>query len=230
MQSWGTRSPWSERDTELEPSLSGVMGMLCAAAGIPREEPIPAPWLALRLGVRVLREGRVARDYHTAGGNYPAGRGVARADGGQLGNAVLSNRYYLADADFLCGLEHDDEGELRRIEDALRNPRWQLSLGRKAFVPAVPVVLPAKDGGGLRTDKKLEDALPSEPPPCSPWDKGRRSPAAPLPTRYVIQCRPGVTSREVRRDQPVADSFQTRRFQLRYVATTFPTLTEGSDA
>ena len=37
MQSWGTRSRFSNRDTGLEPSRSGVIGLLCAALGRPRE-------------------------------------------------------------------------------------------------------------------------------------------------------------------------------------------------
>ena len=40
MQSWGTRSRFSNRDTGLEPSRSGVIGLLCAALGRPREESL----------------------------------------------------------------------------------------------------------------------------------------------------------------------------------------------
>ena len=38
MQSWGTQSRFSNRDTDLEPSKSGVIGLLCAAMGIPRDD------------------------------------------------------------------------------------------------------------------------------------------------------------------------------------------------
>ena len=53
------------------------------------------------MAVRVDREGRLMRDYHTA-------QNVRRADptkGTQ--DTVLSERFYLADADFLVGLEGD---------------------------------------------------------------------------------------------------------------------------
>ena len=40
MQSWGTQSQFRERDTGLEPSKSGVIGLLCAALGRPREESV----------------------------------------------------------------------------------------------------------------------------------------------------------------------------------------------
>ena len=33
MQSWGTTSRFDERDTQLEPSKSGVLGLVCAALG-----------------------------------------------------------------------------------------------------------------------------------------------------------------------------------------------------
>lgn len=221
MQSWGTRSRWSERDTELEPSLSGVVGLLCAAAGVQREQPIPLEWLALQMGVRIDREGTLARDYHTAGGVYPSG--VARADGGKLFNAVLSNRYYLADADFLVGLQHDDRAVLEKIEQSLRAPRWQLFLGRKSFLPDVPVYLPPGTGGGLR-DLSLQPALELGPWLEQPARRGHQR-----PVRFVIQCEPGANA-EVRMDQPTADSFRTRRFQQRYVRSCFQQLGSTSDA
>ncbi len=40
MQSWGTQSRHSNRDTGLEPSKSGVIGLLCAALGRPRSAAI----------------------------------------------------------------------------------------------------------------------------------------------------------------------------------------------
>jgi len=105
MQSWGTQSQFRERDTGLEPSKSGVIGLLCAALGRPRDEPVD-DLAALVMGVRVEREGAMRRDYQTAGGWHrreDAWYGVAKADG-KTGGTVLSDRYYLADADFLVGL------------------------------------------------------------------------------------------------------------------------------
>src|SRR5262249_30334508 len=131
MQSWGTRSRFSNRDTGLEPSRSGVIGLLCAALGRPRTAPLD-DFVSLRMAVRVDREGRLMRDYHTA-------QNVRRADptkGTQ--DTVLSERFYLADADFLVGLE-GDRSFLGGLDAALRQPVWQLFLGRKAFVPALPV-------------------------------------------------------------------------------------------
>ena len=40
MQSWGIQSRFSVRDTGLEPSRSGVVGLLCCALGRTRDEPL----------------------------------------------------------------------------------------------------------------------------------------------------------------------------------------------
>ena len=73
------------------------------------------------------------RDYHTA-------QNVRRADTTKTPQeTVLSERFYLADADFLVGLE-GERAFLERLDAALRSPVWVLSLGRKSFVPACPLM------------------------------------------------------------------------------------------
>ena len=91
------------------------------------------------MAVRVDREGRLMRDYHTA-------QNVRRADATKgTQDTVLSERFYLADADFLVGLE-GDRAFLERLDAALRRPVWPLFLGRKAFVPSLPVSEGVIDG------------------------------------------------------------------------------------
>jgi CRISPR system Cascade subunit CasD len=148
MQSWGLDSRFDQRDTGLEPSKSGVLGLVCAALGKPRDDqagPLPslAQLASLKMGVRVLREGTLRVDFQTAGGGEFPGRksyGVWKASGSP-GGTVVSPRHYLADADFLVGLE-GPLPLLRQIEEALNNPVWQLSLGRKSYVPTLPVTFP----------------------------------------------------------------------------------------
>jgi len=212
MQAWGTQSRFTERDTGLEPAKSGVVGLLCAALGRPRREPVD-DLAALRMGVRVDHEGTLAVDYHTAGGTHRLGEsyGVYKASGAAP-STVVSRRYYLADADFLVGLE--GEGELLRLlERALREPTWQLCLGRKSLVPGVPVWVP----DGLCLDLDLETALGRYPWP----GLGVALPPAewrPERVRLVLETAGGT---EVRRDQPIGAAFQERRFALRQVQTTF---------
>jgi|RhiMetdeSRZDD1v2_1073273.scaffolds.fasta_scaffold10486_11 CRISPR system Cascade subunit CasD len=225
MQSWGTQSRFTIRDTGLEPSKSGVIGLLCAALGKPRDENHPdnhdQPKLealaALRMGVRINREGVPQKDYHTAGGSRRADYGVIKASGAK-GEPVVSTRYYLADADFLVGLESDDVNLLLRLDEALGEPRWQLFLGRKSFVPSLPVRM--KDGVKLNT--ALEDALRTE----YLWPANRHGEPEPH-LRCVIEPR-GDDSKaaEVRHDVPL--SFATRQFTIRHVKTDWITCPEGA--
>jgi CRISPR system Cascade subunit CasD len=213
MQSWGTQSRFTVRDTGLEPSKSGVIGLLCAAMGRPRAAPLD-DLVALRMGVRVDREGMLMRDYHTAGGSHRRGEvyGVARVDGSGL-TTVPSSRYYLADASFLVGLE-GDEDLLRRLDRALAQPVWQLCLGRKAFVPSTPIRLPDEppSGPGLRTEP-LEAALRSYPWPEPGPDR----------LRFVLDARPGETDDglDVRVDVPLTFDPPRRSFARRYVKIVF---------
>lgn len=219
MQSWGTQSRFLVRDTGLEPSKSGVIGLVCAALGKPREErlgdgfPILAELASLRMAVRADRPGSVRLDYHTAGGTRHADGqyGVIRADGSGLG-PVVSRRYYLADAEFLVGLEGPAE-LLRAVAQGFEEPRWQVFFGRKSHVPSAPVLLPVEAPwlSGWR-DESLEDAL-GECPWLGELDRAWRY-ERPEQLRTVIDDPEGS---ETRRDVPL--SFSVRRFGVRRVST-----------
>ena len=129
-QAWGTTSRFEVRETNLEPSKSGVVGLLASALGRGRGERID-DLADLRMGVRVDAPGWVERDYQTA-------LGAIRADGTRNDNAVVSRRYYLADAAFLVALEGNGH-LLKQLAEAVERPRWPLFLGRKAFAPGGPI-------------------------------------------------------------------------------------------
>ena len=133
MQSWGYRSRFDYRDTALEPTRSGVIGLICAAMGIARGEDI-SRFDAIRMGVRVDKEGRPERDYHTA-------LHVIKADGTDT-DTVVSRRDYLSDASFTVGLQSENKDLLDEIAESLRDPKWTLCLGRKAFPLALPPLKP----------------------------------------------------------------------------------------
>lgn len=197
MQSWGTTSRFDERDTQLEPSKSGVLGLVCAALGRDRSEPVD-DLAALRMGVRVDREGTVMRDYQTATGVLVAATG--RPD---LNRTVVSPRFYLADAAFLVGLEGDDMDLLQSIHGALLEPVWPLALGRKSFPPGLPVHL----SDGLKPDGLMQ-TLSSYYRIADPQFEHRER-----PLRLLMEA---VSEGSVRFDQPVAP-FAQRRFGPRYV-------------
>lgn len=195
MQSWGTTSRFDERDTQLEPSKSGVLGLVCAALGRDRSEPVD-DLAALRMGVRVDREGVLMRDYQTA-------TGVVNAAGtADFKRTVVSPRHFLTDAIFLVGLEGDGE-LLAQIHAALKNPFWPLALGRKSCVPSLPVYMP---GALLQTP--LEQALADWPGLVT---RGKSSNSL----RLLLE---SDHEGAVRLDQPLAP-FAQRRFGPRYVHT-----------
>ncbi|MFH2046693.1 MAG: type I-E CRISPR-associated protein Cas5/CasD [Pseudomonadota bacterium] len=146
MQSWGYRSRFDYRDTALEPTRSGVIGLICAAVGIARGEDI-SRFDSIRMGVSVDKEGRPERDYHTA-------LDVIKADGKGT-DTVVSYRDYLADASFTVGLQSEDLQLLQNIADALQSPKWPLFLGRKAF----PLTVPPLQPGEAPKEGCLEDHL-----------------------------------------------------------------------
>lgn len=93
LQSWGNDdSKFETRKTWREPSKSGVIGMIAAALGYKRYETEKILELnKLRFGVRVDREGKLLRDFHTAKSS-------------DKDKTYVTYRYYLADAIFLVGL------------------------------------------------------------------------------------------------------------------------------
>lgn len=200
MQSWGTQSQFDMRDTGREPSKSGVIGLLCAALGRPRSEPVD-DLAGLGMAVRVDQEGRLERDYHTASSDR-----FYLVSGHSKPHTVVSNRYYLADARFLVGL-YGDTDLLPVLYKALQNPVWPLYLGRKAFVPGEPVWL----SDGLWEGFGLWDALKQYP-----WlgNTALRSP--PKQLRVVYDDPEGLVARN---DHPV--SFAERKFHQRRVSVTY---------
>ena len=128
LQSWGADSKFETRRTRREPTKSGVIGLLAAALGRRRNEPID-DLRVLRFAVRVDQEGELLRDFHTARNEK---------------TAYVTERYYLADAVFLAGLESGDEEFLRKLDAALRAPAFP-AVSWTALVPAYPAALARRD-------------------------------------------------------------------------------------
>lgn len=127
IQAWGAESKFEIRRTQGYPTKSGVIGMLAAALGYSREESLDE-LNALHFGVRIDREGVFLRDYHTAHGKKEK-------------DAYITNRFYLADAVFLVGLECSDAAYLARLEMSLKHPAYPLFLGRRSCPPTMPLIL-----------------------------------------------------------------------------------------
>lgn len=127
MQSWGDASRFRDRGTGSRPSKSGVLGLIAAAQGRRRSDPVE-DLAALRFAVRVDQPGSLLRDYQTA---------EAWQKGG---GTTLISRYFLSDAVFVAGIESDDRSLLEGIAESLVRPRFPLFLGRRSC-PANPDLL-----------------------------------------------------------------------------------------
>lgn len=119
----------------MTPSKSGVLGLLCAALGRTRGEPLD-DLAGMRFGVRVERPGRVLEDFHTVG----AGTDPVAVASGAKGRGIVTRRYYLQDSAFVVGLESADGALLADVADAVRAPKWPLALGRRSCPPAGPII------------------------------------------------------------------------------------------
>lgn len=195
MMSWGDHSRFTIRDTRREPTKSAVIGLLCAALGRPRWEAVN-DLTALQMGVRVNQEGVVQCDYHTIMDGIKSGGGK--------GGTVISRRFYVADADYLVGLEGKNRKLLETLDQALLTPTWQLYFGRKSFVPSCPVRIGVVD---LPLAKALEHSLERPAKALK-----RMSPQL----RCVVEV---SDSLDVRQDVPL--DWQRRLFGRRYVDSHF---------
>ena len=203
LQAWGERARWSVRDTNLEPTHSGVAGLLACACGISSGPDLDTLAGRFAMGVRCDRPGVLLRDYHTVVGGVLSAAGKVKLNAStKQPETVVSERYYMADACYLVALQAAPP-DIARWALALQNPVWPPYLGRKACVPSRPIFEGTGDFGSLT------EAL-------SAWsriDGEGRGQNAPESARAVIEAAAGVG---LRRRDAVVDS-QARVFGVRYV-------------
>ncbi|MDD7305341.1 MAG: type I-E CRISPR-associated protein Cas5/CasD [Peptoniphilaceae bacterium] len=121
LQSWGTNSHFNIRHTDLHPSKSALIGMLAAAFGYKRDQDKEIQELnKIDFALRVDQIGAVTKDFQVARHEY------------NKKNVYLTDRYYLEDSIFLVAIGSNDEDLMEKIEYALKNPYYQLFLGRKS--------------------------------------------------------------------------------------------------
>ncbi|MEU9417472.1 type I-E CRISPR-associated protein Cas5/CasD [Streptomyces sp. NPDC048272] len=132
--------------------------------------------------------------------------------------ALITERWYLSDAAFLVGLQHDDQGWLNEIGHALEHPKRLLWLGRKACPPSGTLAA-GVEAGTLTEVFTTKQLLPDADGPVS----GRR------PWAW-IQALPGAPGASPVNDQPVsfdpARRAHTTRWETRTRITIAPTASE----
>jgi CRISPR system Cascade subunit CasD len=206
LQAWGAGSKFTRRSTQAEPTKSGIIGLVAAAKGLRRSDPL-TELLGLRLGIRVDQPGQLVRDFQTA----------IRRKAGRGGNVTehalpLSYRYYQGDAVFLAVLQGERE-LVEGLRDALRRPEFPLYLGRRSCPPAGPIVLP-ETAYGIEHD--LDEALHN-----IPWQASRNHRRAhrehTVRLGTVYDARPGEPGVEMVRDEPVSFDPNRRQYAWRPV-------------
>ncbi len=147
LQSWGTSSHFETRHTDFHPSKSAVIGMISAALGYSREDDINIQKLnELDFAVRVDQRGSLLRDFHIAQ-KYKVN--------GDLERNYVTQRYYLEDAVFVVGIGHKDVHLIDEIVEALKNPFFQLYLGKRALPVNADFIIKVKDLGVMESIRSL---------------------------------------------------------------------------
>lgn len=201
LQAWGAASRFAHRHTETAPTKSGVIGMLAAARGIRRTQPL-TELLNLSFGVRIDQPGRLVRDFQ-----------VARSLDGK-DSMPLTYRYYLADAAFLAAVS-GDQNLLEGLDEAVRHPRFPLYLGRRSCPPVPPISLGVHPGSIAELLAKW------------PWQASRRHQLrSPQTVRLEIvrDADPGSPATETIRDEPITFDPSHRQHTWRSVVRTYTDL------
>lgn len=152
LQSWGSNSRFTKRKTQHEPTKSGVIGLLAAALGRRRGDPID-DLTTLRFGVRIDQPGSYEQDFqteHTRIWNKETRHWDFKD------SLPLSQRYYLSDAVFVAAFEGSSEF-VHACAGALEHPVFPLYLGRRSCPPSCKVFL------GVEENKNLLEVLRSVP-------------------------------------------------------------------
>ncbi|MFF9870186.1 type I-E CRISPR-associated protein Cas5/CasD [Streptomyces sp. NPDC013953] len=229
LQAWGDyRAILDTRHTAAQPTKSGVIGLLAAALGRDRDQPL-GQLADLTLGVRTDVPGTILRDYHTVSDyrGVPLLSANLNAKGRQKPTSKPryvqpTERYYLQDAAFLVGV-NGPAHFITELANAAKAPACLLGLGRRSCPPTFPLVL------GI-TDQPLIDALKEQNWLASPhartvWQNRHRGAApATIDVPATIDDPEGDTTLS---DQPVSFALGKQRHTTRRVSHQLITLATG---
>jgi CRISPR-associated protein Cas5/CasD subtype I-E len=126
-QSWGVGSHFDNRDTGPVPSKTGIVGLLCNAGGIARDDLTGiARVAAAHMAVRVDNPGRIREEFQTAQG--------VRSVHGRTSRTVVSPRQYIEDGCFTVFLTYRNDSDAQDIHDWIGDPVRPLYCGRARYL------------------------------------------------------------------------------------------------
>lgn len=131
LQSWGYENGFETKLTAKEPTKSGVIGMVAAALGRKREDPIDDLVNEIDFGCRIDRAGTLLNDFQTMSWKY---QNEEKA-------SITMQKYYIQDGVFVVGLHLTNMDLAKKICDAFKAPKFPLYLGRKCCIPTQPIFL-----------------------------------------------------------------------------------------
>jgi CRISPR system Cascade subunit CasD len=220
MQSWGERAHWDIRDTALEPTKSGIVGLLGCALGISEDDDLTSLSKKIRLGIRCDRPGTLLIDYHTIFGGVLSAEGKIKLNAStHEPETVVSSRYYLSDASFLAAINSNPDC-IDRLTKAVQSPVWPIFLGRKSCPPSRQIY------EGVGEFETLEQALKQWTFAKSDRDAPEGDQAGPIMVRAVIECKPGEGA--MRRDELASNKHRT--FLPRYTRDLALEFSPGKEA
>lgn len=124
LQSYGNEASFNRRSTNLYPTKSAIIGMIAAAFGYRRDDERIMSLNQLRFAVRIDQVGSILTDFQIV--EYNPDKHTKK----------ITYRDYLQDFVYVVGIGSDDNELIEKIIDALRHPKFQLSLGRRSNPPA----------------------------------------------------------------------------------------------
>lgn len=198
LQSWGVDSRFTERATNRAPTKSGIIGLLAAAQGRRRTDPIE-DLLELVMATRIDQPGELLRDFHTA---------HHQVTGTPM---PLSDRFYWSDAVFTAYVG-GPQSLVEALRDAIQDPAFPLYLGRRACTPMFPLLL-----GCEPTDDVAHMVA------TTPWQASKRhqrsikESSLSLSVQADASIYPTLAARRQLRDVPLSFSPERRDYSSRAV-------------
>ena len=212
MQSWSISGRMQIIDSGSETSKSGLIGVLCNAAGIPRHRDDIVERLAMtEMAVRVDRPGSRLCDYHTVSGfmTEDGSYQMPLADGETRNTPAITYRNYIIDGEFLVFLEGPSD-LLGPFNEAIIRPVRAYYFGRKCCIPSLPMGVSTTLFPGT-----IDEALAA-----IPWRsrRGEKRPGGPL---RIVRDSLRATN-DVRMDVPLTFRHNAEiRFGQRCVTTSW---------
>jgi len=212
LQAWGGSSRFKRRATDHAPTKSGVIGLLAAAQGLRRTDPLE-DLLSLQFGVRIDQPGRIERDFQTA-----------RPENGKP--MPLTDRFYLTDAVFVAAVSGDGS-LIDSLAEAIQHPQFPLYLGRRSCPPAGPLFL---DTRSEDTWTALED-FEATPWQASEWWRKKQGRTCSIEFRIDATALPaseresGGAALIIQQDEPISFDPEYRQYGSRAVVQTFKPIT-----